>query len=81
MPIVLMTTYVHLVVDPRRNSARVRVRLKRVAGRQTWSVNARENRSGPLWEARCKSRAMQRDVYLLACSQHVALHPLRAGVL
>ncbi len=54
--------------------------MKRVAGRHTRDVQAREQRRGTLWEGRFKSSPIPRDAYLLACCRYVELNPVRAGL-
>ncbi|PYF99994.1 putative transposase [Thioalkalivibrio sp. ALE21] len=40
--------------------------------------NRLEGRSGTLWEGRYKSRRVQTETYLLACTRYIELNPVRA---
>ncbi len=55
----VMTNHVHLGLDPGRIPARLRLLMKRVAGRPTRYVNALEGRSGTLGAGRIKSGPIQ----------------------
>jgi putative transposase len=71
---------VHLIVDPGRDPHSLGRLLKRLAGRQTRRVNARQGRTGTLWEGRSKSSPIQTEAYLHRCSRYVELNPVRAGL-
>jgi putative transposase len=47
-----MSHHVHLRINPGPKAANLAVLMKRVAGRQTRDVNARDRRTGTLWEGR-----------------------------
>jgi putative transposase len=74
----LMTTHVHLILDPGENEANLAKLMKRVAGRQTRYVNKLEKRTGTLWEGRYKSSPISADSYLMACCRYIELNPVRA---
>ena len=76
----LMTNHVHLIINPGPKATHLAVLMKRVAWRQTRYVNAREWRSGTLWESRYKSSPIETEAYLLACGRYVELNPVRAGM-
>jgi hypothetical protein len=45
---------------------------------QTRDVNARDRRSGTLWEGRYASSPIETEAYWLACGRYVELNPVRA---
>lgn len=76
----LMTTHVHLVVDPGNDAANLGRLMKRLAGRYTRYVNRRENSTGTAWNGRFKSSPIETDRYFLACGRYNVLNPVRAGM-
>ncbi len=74
----LMTNHVHLIINPGPKAGNLARLMKRVAGRQTRAVNARQGRTGTLWEGRYKSSPIETEAYLLACGRYVELNPVRA---
>jgi putative transposase len=74
----LMTNHVHLLINPGPKAANLALLMKRVAGRQTRYRNARDGRTGTLWEGRYKSSPIETEAYLLACGRYVELNPVRA---
>jgi putative transposase len=76
----LMTTHLHLIIDPGEEEKNLAQLMKRIAGRQTRYVNKAEKRTGSLWESRYKSSPISTSEYLLACCRYVELNPVRAGM-
>lgn len=76
----LMTSHVHLITDPIVQENNLGKLMKQLAGRQTRYVNAKEKRTGSLWEGRCKSSLIETDTYLLACNRYVEINPVNAGM-
>jgi len=76
----LMTNHVHLILQPGDAVAGMGRLMKRLAGRQTRSVNRHELRTGTLWESRYRSSPIETEAYLLACCRYVELNPVRAGM-
>jgi putative transposase len=74
----LMPNHVHLILVPSTESGLACV-MRRTQGRYTRAVNAREKRSGHLWQARFASFVMD-EAHLLACVRYVELNPVRAGL-
>jgi putative transposase len=76
---VLMTNHVHILATPERR--RGPARMMQAIGR--WYVpyfNERHGRTGTLWEGRYRSRLIDSERYLLACSRYIELNPVRAGL-
>jgi putative transposase len=74
---VYMTNHVHLLVTPsaRRGISRM---MQSVGRRYVRYINDVYNRSGTLWEGRFKSALVDSDRYLLVCSRHIEMNPVRA---
>ncbi|HWE43217.1 MAG TPA: transposase [Gemmatimonadaceae bacterium] len=76
---VLMTNHVHILATP--DGKRGPARMMQALGR--WYVpyfNARHRRTGTLWEGRYRSRLIDSERYLLACSRYIEMNPVRAGL-
>ncbi len=76
---VLMTNHVHLLVTPSASTA-LSEALRAVNLRLTQRINAREGRTGTLWESRFKASTIEADEYLLACHRYIELNPVRAAM-
>lgn len=74
----LMSNHVHLVVKASDELSAIPELMKRLAARQTRYVNAKECRSGSLWEGRYKISPVDTEAYLLACCRYVELNPVKA---
>lgn len=74
----LITNHVHLLINPGPKAANLAVLMKRVAGRQTRYVNARDRRSGTLRQGRYQSSPIETEAYWLAYGRYVELNPVRA---
>jgi putative transposase len=75
----LMTKHIHLLVAP-EDTAGLAALMKRLAGRQTRYHNSLEGRTGTLWEDRYKSSPVDSDNYLLVCTRHIEMNPVRANL-
>ena len=74
----LMTTHVHLLLQPADAPDALAQLMKRLAARQTRYVNRLEGRTGTLWESRYQSSLVETDTYLFACARYIELNPARA---
>jgi putative transposase len=76
---VLMTNHLHLLATPQ--DAEGIPQLMQALGRSyVRYFNARQSRTGTLWEGRYKSTLVQAERYLLACMVYIDLNPVRAGM-
>ncbi len=74
----LMENHFHLLLGtPRGNLSRW---MQGVLGSYAQWYNAREGRSGHLWQGRYKAILVERGPYLLECSRYIHLNPGRAGL-
>lgn len=76
---VLMSNHFHLLATP--SSTEGVPQMMQALGRgYVRYFNARQARTGTLWEGRYKSTLIQAERYLLACMVYIDLNPLRAGL-
>jgi putative transposase len=76
---VLMDNHFHLLATP--EAADGLPQMMQALGRSyVRYFNARQGRSGTLWEGRYKSTLIQTERYLLACMVYIDLNPVRAGL-
>lgn len=76
---VLMSNHLHLLATPQ--TAEGVPQMMQALGRSyVRYFNARQGRTGTLWEGRYKSTLIQADRYLLACMVYMDLNPVRAGL-
>lgn len=76
---VLMSNHFHLLATPA--SAEGVPQMMQALGRSyVRYFNARQGRTGTLWEGRYKSTLIQAERYLLACMVYIDLNPVRAGL-
>ena len=75
---VLMTNHVHLLVTPERDGS-LPLMMQAMGRTYVQRLNARYNRTGPLWQGRYKASLVQSDEYLLTCQRYIELNPVRAG--
>jgi putative transposase len=76
---VLMTNHVHLLVTPRTAASAAQLTIS-IGRRYARYFNDTYERSGPLWEGRYRSSAIDSDVYFLACCRYIEANPVRAGI-
>jgi len=74
---VLMTNHVHLLVTPDDERGLSRM-MQTIGRRYVRYVNARNHRTGTLWEGRFKSAVVDSERYFFACSRYIELNPVRA---
>lgn len=74
----LMDNHVHLILVPEREDS-LSVLLRRVHGRYAQMVNARQSRTGHLWQNRFFSCALS-STHLLRALVYVERNPVRAGL-
>jgi len=75
----LMTNHVHLLLTP-EDSAGCAQLMKHLAQRHSKRINAKEGRTGTLWEGRFHSGLVTNDEYAIACYRYIDLNPLRAAM-
>jgi putative transposase len=76
---VLMSNHLHLLATPTTEDGVPQ--LMQALGRSyVRYFNARQARTGTLWEGRYKSTLIQAERYLLACMAYIDLNPVRAGM-
>jgi putative transposase len=73
----LMTNHVHLLVTPSDRSG-CALLMKHLAQRHSKRINAKQDRTGSLWEGRFHSGLVASDEYAIACYRYVELNPVRA---
>ncbi len=76
---VLMSNHFHLLVTPQTGDALPQM-MQAVGRRYVRYFNARQKRSGTLWEGRYKSTLIQTERYLLACMAYIDLNPVRGAL-
>ena len=76
---VLMTNHIHLLVTPLAPGAVSRM-MQSLGARYVRYVNARQRRTGTLWEGRYKACLVDHDRRLLATCRYIDLNPVRAGI-
>jgi len=75
----LMTNHVHLLVTPGEATGCAQL-MKHVAQRYSKRLNAKQGRTGTLWEGRFYSALVMTAHYALACYRYIELNPVRAGL-
>lgn len=76
---VLMTNHFHLLATPETSEGLPQM-MQSIGRRYVRYFNARQQRTGTLWEGRYKSTVIQADRHLLACMAYIDLNPVRAGL-
>lgn len=75
----LMTNHVHLLVTP-TDHVGCALLMKHLAQRHSKRINAKQGRTGSLWEGRFHSGLVTTDEYALACYRYIELNPVRASM-
>lgn len=75
----LMTNHVHLLVTPLAANGVSRL-MQSLGARYVKHMNARNERTGTLWEGRYKACLVARDEHVLAACRYIDLNPVRAGI-
>lgn len=76
---VLMDTHIHLLATPATTDSIPKM-MQAIGRSYVRYFNARQHRTGTLFEGRYKSTLIQADRYLLACMAYIDLNPVRAGM-
>jgi len=76
---VLMTNHVHLLATPGTETSLPRT-MQSLGRRYVRYVNARERRTGTLWEGRYRAAPIDTDEYFFSCCLYIELNPVRAGM-
>ena len=74
---VLMTNHVHLLVTPHRDDS-IGKMMQMLGRYYVQYFNARNKRTGTLWEGRYKATLIDTQQYLLTCMRYIELNPVRA---
>jgi putative transposase len=75
----LMGNHIHLLLTPSDTEGVSRA-MQGAIRRYVGYFNARNERTGTLWEGRFHATRVESDAYLLACHRYIELNPVRAGV-
>ena len=75
----LMTNHVHLLLTP-NDVTGCALLMKHLAQRHSKRINAKQHRTGTLWEGRPHSGLVASDDYAVACYRYIDLNPVRAGM-
>lgn len=76
---VLMPNHLHLLLTP-QDSAGLPALMQAIGRRYVRHFNARQQRSGTLWEGRYRATVIEPGRHLLACMAYMDLNPVRAGL-
>ena len=76
---VFMTNHTHLLMTPSTEIGVGKV-MQSVGRRYVQHFNARNGRSGTLWEGRYRATVVETARYLFACYRYIELNPVRAGM-
>ena len=76
---VLMGNHLHLLATPETETGLPQM-MQAVGRRYVRHFNARQQRTGTLFEGRYRSTLIQAERYLLACMVYIDLNPVRAGM-
>ena len=74
---VLMDNHVHLLTTPPEIGAIARL-MQKLGRNYVGQFNARHQRTGTLWEGRCKASLVDSESYVLHCHRYIDLNPVRA---
>ena len=75
----LMTNHVHLLLTP-SDAKGCALLMKHLAQRHSKRINAKQRRTGTLWEGRYYSGLVASDDYAVACYRYIELNPVRAAM-
>jgi putative transposase len=76
---VLMTNHVHFLMTPQSEGSMPRM-MKLLSARYAQYFNAKNERTGPLWDGRYHSVPIDTEAYFFACQRYVELNPVRANI-
>jgi len=76
---VIMTNHLHLLVTP-KDKEQLTVFMQSMASRYVRYFNAKNKRTGTIWEGRFKSCLVDSEHYLFALYKYIEMNPVRAGM-
>ena len=76
---VIMTNHLHLLVTP-EDKEQLSVFMQSLANRYVRYFNAKNSRTGTIWEGRFKSCLVDSEHYLFALYKYIELNPIKAGM-
>ncbi|NOQ93079.1 MAG: hypothetical protein GQ547_00410 [Methylophaga sp.] len=76
---VIMTNHLHLLVTP-KDREQLTVFMQSMANRYVRYFNAKNKRTGTIWEGRFKSCLVDSEHYLFALYKYIEMNPVRAGM-
>jgi putative transposase len=76
---VIMSNHIHLLLTP-VDQAQLTKFMQSVANRYVRYFNAKNQRTGTIWEGRYKSCLVDSDNYFLALHKYIELNPVKAGM-
>jgi putative transposase len=76
---VIMTNHLHLLVTP-EDKGQLSVFMQSLANRYVRYFNAKNSRTGTIWEGRFKSCLVDSEHYLFALYKYIELNPIKAGM-
>jgi len=75
----LMTNHAHVLLTP-HDATGCGLLMKHLAQRHAKRINAKQERTGTLWEGRYYSGVVATDDYADACYRYIELNPVRAAM-
>lgn len=76
---VIMTNHLHLLVTP-KDKEQLTVFMQSMANRYVRYFNAKNKRTGTIWEGRFKSCLVDSEHYLFALYKYIEMNPIKAGM-
>jgi putative transposase len=74
-----MTNHLHLLVTP-KDKEQLTVFMQSMANRYVRYFNAKNKRTGTIWEGRFKSCLVDSEHYLFALYKYIEMNPIKAGM-
>jgi len=76
---VIMTNHLHLLVTP-KDKEQLSIFMQSMANRYVRYFNAKNKRTGTIWEGRFKSCLVDSEHYLFALYKYIEMNPIKAGM-
>lgn len=76
---IIMTNHLHLLVTP-KDKEQLTVFMQSMANRYVRYFNAKNKRTGTIWEGRFKSCLIDSEHYLFALYKYIEMNPIKAGM-
>ncbi|MCK5477617.1 MAG: transposase [Methylococcales bacterium] len=76
---VIMTNHLHLLLTP-TDKKQLTIFMQSMANRYVRYFNAKNNRTGTIWEGRFKSCLIDSEHYLFTLYKYIEMNPLKAGM-